>query len=550
MGYLNEFPHVKTWDSDLRQILEMFMECKDLPRLYRELKEFVDNYFTDLNIQNEIMEQVNKWLDEHPEATTTVQDGSLTREKFYEGVLPYVTPEMFGAVGNGINDDTQALKMCFESGYPIKGLEGKSYLCTSTISLPNTLDVQFDGCNCKIKNANIEFNLNEAKTEWNIPYPSSINYIENVEFVNEGANEDCCIFTGLPLKLENVRFTNYTVGLKATPNYIDYMQLYNVQVYNHNGDDYAIQITGIGDNNILDSVHIHGSSNLKLLLTTYGKNPITIKNALNGIHKIGNYCMAKFENCHFESISGCECSEFSTVSFDTCFFWVSATMPQNAIYNNCIVMANEFTLLNGHNKFDFTKIKGNNNKIGVNTGDSIDYYGCVNLDGYQEMKNAEYSFLEYRVIPYEPYITDSESGKFEVGNYQYTFVQSISNDTINSGKFTDSMTTLNVNIDSSKKRVAFSMSHVYLNPMFVHVFRKNLTTNVIEKVVLSLLALNIIDFGDNINGILWERVDSIPALNNTQCFIKNGIYHNYLTNELNGTGFFVYNTNDKTFKYQ
>lgn len=54
MGYLNEFPHAKTWDSDLRQILEMFMECKDLPTLYRELKEFVDNYFTDLDVQNEI----------------------------------------------------------------------------------------------------------------------------------------------------------------------------------------------------------------------------------------------------------------------------------------------------------------------------------------------------------------------------------------------------------------------------------------------------------------------------------------------------------------
>lgn len=54
MGYLNEFPHVKTWDSDLREILEMFMECKDLPTLYRELKEFVDNYFTDLDVQNEI----------------------------------------------------------------------------------------------------------------------------------------------------------------------------------------------------------------------------------------------------------------------------------------------------------------------------------------------------------------------------------------------------------------------------------------------------------------------------------------------------------------
>lgn len=57
---------------------------------------------------------VNGWLDKHPEATTTVQDYSLTWTKFKNGVIPYVTPEMFGAVGDGIHDDTLAFQTAIE----------------------------------------------------------------------------------------------------------------------------------------------------------------------------------------------------------------------------------------------------------------------------------------------------------------------------------------------------------------------------------------------------------------------------------------------------
>lgn len=59
-----------------------------------------------LNLKEDFIgQQVNEWLDEHPEATTTVQDGSLLEEKIHPDFLPYiknnyVTPQMFGAMGN------------------------------------------------------------------------------------------------------------------------------------------------------------------------------------------------------------------------------------------------------------------------------------------------------------------------------------------------------------------------------------------------------------------------------------------------------------------
>lgn len=64
-------------------------------------------------------EAVNEWLDEHPEATTTVPDGSLTEQKLsdtlkLQTIKDYVTPEMFGAKGDGVTDDTDAIQTAID----------------------------------------------------------------------------------------------------------------------------------------------------------------------------------------------------------------------------------------------------------------------------------------------------------------------------------------------------------------------------------------------------------------------------------------------------
>ena len=86
---------------------------------------------------------VSEWLNEHPEATTTVVDGSLTDAKFsnnlkLQTINDYVTPEMFGATGDGITDDTQAFvdAITYTSNsfglpsIPIYGMRNKRYKIT------------------------------------------------------------------------------------------------------------------------------------------------------------------------------------------------------------------------------------------------------------------------------------------------------------------------------------------------------------------------------------------------------------------------------------
>lgn len=74
---------------------------------------------------------VGDWLDDHPDATTTVQDGAISEVKLNDElklktINNYVTPEMFGAKGDGVTDDTNAFQQALSSGKVVK-LANKSY---------------------------------------------------------------------------------------------------------------------------------------------------------------------------------------------------------------------------------------------------------------------------------------------------------------------------------------------------------------------------------------------------------------------------------------
>lgn len=78
--------------------------------------------------------------------TPKIADGAVTDSKIenYTSLLnPFVTPEMFGAIGDGVTDDIQAITDCLNSG--VKHIVmGKSYYISTPITNVNT-DMIIDG---------------------------------------------------------------------------------------------------------------------------------------------------------------------------------------------------------------------------------------------------------------------------------------------------------------------------------------------------------------------------------------------------------------------
>lgn len=103
-----------------------------------------------LNLKDEVIDtSIKAWLAEHPEATTTVQDGAITEKKINAEFLPYiikdyVTPEMFGAKGDGVIDDTDAIQKAVSYGV----LKGVDVLFVSNYFVRNKA-IRVDG-KCKL----------------------------------------------------------------------------------------------------------------------------------------------------------------------------------------------------------------------------------------------------------------------------------------------------------------------------------------------------------------------------------------------------------------
>lgn len=96
--------------------------ANDVSDLKTDLDEYADIFTGNVD------ESVKNWLEEHPEATTSVQDHSLTNKKLVIDTLNYVVPEMFGAIGDGETNDSVAFQSAVSIGLPIVLNPNKSYL--------------------------------------------------------------------------------------------------------------------------------------------------------------------------------------------------------------------------------------------------------------------------------------------------------------------------------------------------------------------------------------------------------------------------------------
>lgn len=103
---------------------------------FTELKEYVKNYFNNLDIQNEI----DKKIDD------LILNGSLV--EMFKNVLGFVMVEWYGGEGDGVTDCTQAFNNAINTELPIILLPNKHYIVKSNLTINdingNNSTLEFD----------------------------------------------------------------------------------------------------------------------------------------------------------------------------------------------------------------------------------------------------------------------------------------------------------------------------------------------------------------------------------------------------------------------
>ena len=271
-----------------------------------------------LNLKDEIIEEdINNWLNEHPEATTTVQNGSLSYKSFIFGELPFVTPEYFGAVGDGVTDDTNAIKQALSCSLPSNGyilFSPKTYCVSSVLDIANK-NIIFNNCTLKrIANCTV-VKFDEAKnfvlSDLHIEDDGNTygimvvgNHCENVEI----RNVSIC---------SNSPHTDTSAGNWATSLSGDRFHIKGLYINNYKSGLWAdgLHFAYVSNSVIEDFVIISGDDSISI--TQHEKGGTIFSNTLsenvrfvNGVLKSGNASAVRlgFDNSGVrktEEISNC-----------------------------------------------------------------------------------------------------------------------------------------------------------------------------------------------------------------------------------------------------
>ena len=160
----------------------------------------------------------------------------------------YVTPEMFGAVGDGVTNDSEAFRQAIETEKPIVCTYGKKYNCITEIVTEKTT-INIIGNRCMLKNFHLKINVNSGETSWINAYPVPNSTIQDVNF-NGTDKPEYCIKTGIPIKFLNCKWDFYDIMVKNYGSYMDYMVFENCAFKNHSGTHYAIDLAYLGDQHV------------------------------------------------------------------------------------------------------------------------------------------------------------------------------------------------------------------------------------------------------------------------------------------------------------
>lgn len=253
-----------------------------------EMTEYVNNQLNDESINSLVKNNVEGLVDDG-----TI--GEIVGDNFLEGVnqridetnaqlshiekiITYITPQQFGAVGDGVNDDTFSLKRCFEYAnnnfinihFPPYGV----YLTSETITYNGGYSI--NGCSSTIKstgNTDVLFLIDKPLSN-----ASKMGLIENLNLDGNGNVESSLhVYQGKSIIVRNVNTIGATKQSACFGN-LESKNLWELTVkdctFNANyGNglqaEYAFKMLGAMSDNLFDNIiSVNGSVNWGFIKTS------------------------------------------------------------------------------------------------------------------------------------------------------------------------------------------------------------------------------------------------------------------------------------------
>lgn len=223
-----------------------------------------------------------------------------------------VTPEQFGAYGDGVRNDYNAITKCINSGYDVRFIGGHKYRINTPIQLKSGLSLDFNGCtivpsycdgltkvyveseeelsNVTIENVN--FDMTDGSNAINIQHPASNIKISNVTISNEklyGIRFGAVFSSVLDkIKISSTESSSVGIGVDGTiPSSIDASRMsLSIKNSSFDGLNPAISVNCVGATLALsvNDCDVHGSNTTNSFNNVVRFMGGTVKASLNNIN--------------------------------------------------------------------------------------------------------------------------------------------------------------------------------------------------------------------------------------------------------------------------
>lgn len=226
-------------NKTMEDVTNMDVDITNLLNAYNQLQEYVNNYFSTLDVQ----EEINNKLD------NMVEDGTLDCI-FAKYFSLWLNPDNFGAVGDGVTDDSKAINSCIteaiNTNLPVVFSPNKTYYIDNSISINNYVNILKTSAKIKVA---------ENVTGIVINCPSAVDrqYLNNSFKIS--VNLECIggigihIVSGYSITFENCSIKNAKVGIQVDAS--AELSFINIRISGNANGDYGIIDNG-GDNSYIN----------------------------------------------------------------------------------------------------------------------------------------------------------------------------------------------------------------------------------------------------------------------------------------------------------